>query len=95
MLGAKDLVGYSSLRDSSSYRPFETLSNAGEQCYRSLGMGQRLVLLPYLRYYGYFCQLLLCWEVVEFKASLRDSLYKLPYLRLASTEKSHSRAVSA
>jgi hypothetical protein len=95
MLRAEDLVGYSSLRDSSSHCPFETLSDAGEQCYRSLGLGRRPVLLSYLRYHGHLCQLPLCWEVVKFKASLEDSSYKLPYLRLASTEKSHSRAVSA
>jgi hypothetical protein len=60
MLRAEDLVGYSSLCDSSSYCLFETLSNAGEQCYRSLGLGQRLVLLSYLRYHSHLCQLLLC-----------------------------------
>jgi hypothetical protein len=39
MLGVEDLVGYSSLRDSSSHCLFETLSDAREQCYWSLGSG--------------------------------------------------------
>jgi hypothetical protein len=95
MLGAKDLVGYSSLYNSSSYCLFKPLSNAGEECYRPLGSRQSPVLLSYLRYYSYFCQLLLCWEVVEFKAPLEDPLYKFPNLGLAGAEQLHCRAVCA
>jgi hypothetical protein len=39
MLGAEDPVCYSSPRDSSSYCSFKSLSNVGEECYRSLGLG--------------------------------------------------------
>jgi hypothetical protein len=39
MLGAKDLVGYSSPRDSSSHCSFKSFPNAGKECYRSLGLG--------------------------------------------------------
>jgi hypothetical protein len=39
MLGAKDLVGHSSPRDSSSHCSLKSFSNAGKECYRSLGLG--------------------------------------------------------
>jgi hypothetical protein len=39
VLGAKDLVGYSSLHNSSSYCSFKSFPNAGKECYRSLGLG--------------------------------------------------------
>jgi hypothetical protein len=39
VLGAKDLVGQSSPCDSSSYYSFKSFPNAGQECYRSLGLG--------------------------------------------------------
>jgi hypothetical protein len=48
VLGTKDLVGYSSLRNSSSYWSFMSFPNAGEECYRSLGLRRSLVSLPCL-----------------------------------------------
>jgi hypothetical protein len=86
MLGAEDLVCYGRLRDSSGYCSFESLSNAREKRYRSLGAGRRSVCLPRFRYHGYLGKLPLCWEVVELKASLEDPSYEFPSLGLAGTE---------
>jgi hypothetical protein len=95
VLGAEDVVGHGSPRDSSSYCSFKSLSNAQQECYRSLGLGQCLVRLSYLRYYGYLCKLLLPREVVKFKALLEDPLYKFPDVGPAGTEQAHCGAISA
>ena len=86
MLGAEDLVCHGGPRDSSSYCSFKSLSNAREKRYRSLGAGRRSVCLPRLRYYCYFCQLLLCWEVVKLKASLENPSYEFPNLSPTGAE---------
>jgi hypothetical protein len=86
MLRAEDLVRHGSPCNSSSYCSFQSFSNAGEKRYRSLGAGRRSVCLPWLRYHRYLCELPLCWEVVELKASLEDPSYEFPNLSLAGTE---------
>jgi hypothetical protein len=95
MLEAKDVIGYSSLRNSSSYYSFKSLFNVRQECYKSLRLGQCLVCLSYLRYYSYFCKLLLPKEVVKFKALLEDPLYKFSNVGLAGIEQAHYRVISA
>ena len=83
MLWAEDLIRNSGPRDSSGHCSFKSFPNAGKECYRSPGSGRGIICLPCLRYHCYLCKLPLPWKVIEFKAPLKDSSYKLSYPGLA------------